>query len=150
MKKARAGSLAPLRAARDGANAPFCTTRAASGVSGGAGSITFPSRCLLRSHSRDAFRARVEGRGGARVVPRSLVGDAINVIISIDCSKAHCGSGGVEAPPIGARTEDDKGSGLSLRIIELRVVPRSANFFLTHSAVPSRRGLVVESKMTVV
>lgn len=74
-------------------------------------------------------------------MPRSLVGDAINVIISIDCSKAQCGSGGeFEAPPIGARTEDDKGSGLSLRIIELCVVPRSAIFFRLHSAAPSRGG----------
>lgn len=101
-----------LRAARDGASTPFCTTRAATSA-GVAGSVTFPSRCLLRSHSRDAFQARVEGRGGARVVPRSLVGDAINVIISIDCSKARRGSEWrrrgerVGTPPIRARAEDD-------------------------------------------
>lgn len=104
-----------LRAARDGASAPFCTTRSATSA-GAAGSVTFPSRCLLRSHSRDAFQARVEGRGGARVVPHSLVGDAINVIISIDCSKARRGSEWwrrgerVGTPPIRERAGDDKES----------------------------------------
>lgn len=107
-------------------------------LAGVAGSVTFPSRCcsaLIRGMPFErGWREEV-----APGLCRALVGDAINVIISIDCSKARCGSGGVEAPPIRARTESDKGSGLSLRIIELCVVPRSVIFF-RHTRRSSKRG----------
>lgn len=102
-KKARAGSLAPLRAAREMVRTRHSAQLARTASAGVPGALRFRrGACSAPIRGMPSERG-MEGGGGARVVPRSLVGDAINVIISIDCSKARCGSGGVLRLPRSGR-----------------------------------------------